>query len=78
MLSYFWYQQFPASQYVLIDIAEDMLNIARKRFAGLDFISYQILNYTQELPTADFDVIISALSIHHLEDSEAKDARKLP
>ena len=73
LLSYFWYQQFPASQYVLVDIAEDMLNIARKRFAGLDFISYQILNYTQGLPTADFDVIISALSIHHLEDSEKQE-----
>lgn len=24
LLSYFWYQQFPASQYVLVDIAEDM------------------------------------------------------
>ena len=66
LLSYFWYQQFPTSEYVLVDIAEEMLNIARKRFAGLDNVSCQILDYAQELPAAEFDAIISAHSIHHL------------
>lgn len=68
LLSYFWYQQFPDSEYVLVDIADDMLNVARKRFESKDNISYQILNYSKALPHKDFDTIISALSIHHLED----------
>ncbi len=83
LLSYFWYQQFPTSEYVLVDIAEEMLNIARKRFAELDNVSCQILDYAQELPAAEFDAIISALSIHHLEDAQKQDLfariyRKLP
>lgn len=70
LLSYFWYQQCPSSEYVLVDIADEMLNVARKRFYGIDSISYQISDYSKELPDGDFDVIVSALSIHHLEDKE--------
>lgn len=74
LLSYFWYQYCPEAEYVLVDIACDMLNAARERFAGLDNVSYQILDYSKGLPDGEFDVIISALSIHHLEDD---DKRKL-
>ena len=70
LLSYFWYRQFPNSEYVLVDIADEMLNIARKRFEGKNNVSYQILDYSKSLPDTDFDVIISALSIHHLEDKD--------
>ena len=70
LLSYFWYQQCPEAEYVLVDIAEEMLNVARKRFAGIDSISYQILDYSNRLPDGDFDVIASALSIHHLENKQ--------
>ena len=70
LLSYFWYQQFPHSEYVLVDIADEMLNIARKRFESANNVSYQILDYSKSLPDTDFDVIISALSIHHLEDKD--------
>ena len=45
LLSYFWYCHFPASEYVLVDIADDMLNVARKRFAGIDTVSYQVADY---------------------------------
>ena len=70
LLSYFWFQHFPISEYVLVDIADEMLNVARKRFYGIDNVSYQILNYSNELPTGTFDVVASALSIHHLENSD--------
>ncbi|MDE5718066.1 MAG: class I SAM-dependent methyltransferase [Lachnospiraceae bacterium] len=68
LLSYFWYRHFPAPEYVLVDIADDMLNVARKRFAGINTISYQVADYSREIPAQDFDVIVSALSIHHLEN----------
>lgn len=32
ILAYFWYQQFSHSQFILVDIADEMLNIARERF----------------------------------------------
>lgn len=70
LLSYYWYQQCPSAEYVLVDIADEMLNVARQRFAGIDNISYQILDYSKGLPGGEFDAIISALSIHHLEDED--------
>ncbi|MCH5297729.1 MAG: class I SAM-dependent methyltransferase [Ruminococcus sp.] len=70
LLSYFWYQHYPESEYVLVDIADDMLNIARKRFAGIDKVTYQVLDYLDGLPNGDFDAVVSALSIHHLENNE--------
>lgn len=72
LLSYFWYHHFPTSEYVLVDIADDMLRVARKRFAGIDTVSYQIADYSGEFPAQDFDVVISALSIHHLENGDKK------
>lgn len=68
LLSYFWYQECPSAEYVLVDIADEMLNVARKRFDGISGISYQVLDYSKELPSGNFDVIASALSIHHLEN----------
>lgn len=70
LLSYFWYRHFPASKYVLVDIADDMLQVARKRFSGIDTVSYQAADYSKELPAQDFDAIVSALSIHHLENRD--------
>lgn len=70
LLSYYWYKHFPKSNYLLVDIADDMLSVARQRFQGIDNVSYQISDYRKELPKNSFDTIISALSIHHLEQAE--------
>ena len=72
LLTYFWYQQCPDSKYMLVDIADEMLNVARKRFDGIENISYQIENYIYRLPDIVFDMVISALSIHHLENEDKK------
>ena len=74
LLTRFWYEQRPSANYVLVDVADEMLDVARKRFLGIDGVSFQLLDYSQQLPACDFDAIISALSIHHLEDG---DKRKL-
>lgn len=70
ILSSFWYGNFKDSEYLLVDIAEEMLEVAKKRFAGLTNVSYEILDYSQKLPEGEFDTIVSALSIHHLEDEQ--------
>ena len=70
LLSYYWFKCFPNSEYMLVDIADEMLKVARKRFEGADSVTFQSLDYSKTLPAADFDVIISALSIHHLEDAD--------
>lgn len=74
LLTYFWYQQCPNAEYVLVDIADEMLNVARKRFEGIETVSYQVENYMDKLPDGLFDAVISALSVHHLEN---KDKMKL-
>lgn len=70
LLTRFWVQCYPSAEYVLVDIADEMLEVARKRFAGRDNVSYKIMNYVKELPSGSFDVVTSALSIHHLENEE--------
>ena len=70
LLTYFWYQRCPDAEYVLVDIADEMLHVARKRFQGIKNISYRAENYIDKLPEGAFDTVISALSIHHLEDGE--------
>lgn len=70
LLSYYWYKHYPDSNYLLVDIADDMLSVARRRFQGIDNVSYQVSDYKKELPDIPFDNVISALSIHHLEHTE--------
>ena len=70
LLSQFWMRHYPESQFVLADIAEEMLDVARKRFYGMANVTYDVLDYTKMLPEGEFDVIASALSIHHLEDED--------
>ena len=46
LLSYFWYKRCPTAEYILIDIADKMLNVARKRYRIRQRIiqrSYQVL-----------------------------------
>lgn len=73
LLDYFWYKHFPQAEYVLTDIAGEMLEVAKKRFDGLTNVTYEILDYVKELPAKKFDVVMSALSIHHLEDSDKQE-----
>ena len=68
LLSYYWYQHYPDTQFVLVDIADEMLNVARQRFSGIGNVTYQIMDYMDKLPNESFDTVISALSIHHVED----------
>ena len=70
LLSQFWIHHYPAAEFVLVDIAYEMLDVARKRFSSMDNVTYQVLNYMSELPGGKFDVVISALSIHHLDDKD--------
>ena len=72
LLTYFWYRHFPKAEYVLVDVSEEMLKIARKRFGGISSVDFQVADYADALPKGDFDAVISALSIHHLEDDGKK------
>lgn len=76
LLTYYWFKECKNADYVLVDIADEMLNVSRERFAGLVNIHHKILDYTKQLPEGEFDTIISALSIHHLDDGQKADLFK--
>ena len=70
LLTTFWYKHFPKAHYILVDIAEEMLKIAKNRFASVDNVDYEIRDYAKDFKAEKAGVVISALSIHHLEDKD--------
>lgn len=70
LFSQFVYQQRPDLHYTLIDISGDMLTVAKQRFAGLDNFEFSEQDFSKGLDGQKYDLIISALAIHHLEDDE--------
>jgi len=74
LLSALLLQKFPNARMTLQDISENMLEIARKRFGGRKNITYLVSDYSQGIPPGQYDLVCSALSIHHLT---RKDKRHL-
>ena len=70
LLSKYYFQHFPQAEYLLVDLADEMLQVARKRFLGLPQVKFERLDYSLSLPEEDFELAISALSIHHLSDEQ--------
>lgn len=68
LLTSFLYDHFPSSTYTLQDVSSQMLDIAKKRFSGSKNFHYSCEDYSLSLPGESFDLIASALSIHHLEE----------
>ena len=73
LLTMFWYQHFPEAEYILVDIADDMLTVAKERFKGLENVHYQNCDYSEQYRFDNVDTVISALSIHHLTDSKKQE-----
>lgn len=71
ILTEYLYTQHPHSDYTLIDLSTEMLNIAKEKFKDDDF-KYIISNYLTYDFKEKYDVIVSSLSIHHLTDEEKK------
>jgi tRNA (cmo5U34)-methyltransferase len=57
------------ARFVLTDLAEDMLDRARERFANRPApVEFRVMNHLDLAEDGVYDVVMSALSIHHLED----------
>lgn len=77
ILSAFYFKRFPAAEFLLVDVADEMLGVARKRFCGARNVKFMVADYAKNFDFRakggeKFDLIISALSIHHLEDEEKR------
>jgi tRNA (cmo5U34)-methyltransferase len=64
-------RKFSNGQFTLIDLGEKMLEGAKIRFKQLpEQFKYVIGDYRQLQDTLKYDLVISSLSIHHLNDGE--------
>lgn len=64
--------RYPRAQLTLVDLSPAMLALAEKRFAGEDLgrVTCQVLDYRHAQLTGTYDLVVSALSIHHLEHGD--------
>ncbi|MNW36701.1 ubiquinone/menaquinone biosynthesis methyltransferase [compost metagenome] len=73
LLSSMLHQKYPEAHFTLIDLSEKMLEMAKKRFDGYNNVSYILGDYTNYVEYDSqnkYDFIVSALSIHHLNDED--------
>lgn len=69
LLTKFIMDVLPHASYTLIDLSEKMLEIAKSRFSDCHNLNYETKDYVSNFPNGKFDLIVSALSIHHLEEN---------
>jgi tRNA (cmo5U34)-methyltransferase len=60
----------PGAQWVGIDASEPMLARARERLPGADL---RLQRLEDELPAGPFDLVVSALAVHHLDGPGKQD-----
>lgn len=70
-------EKYPGSKFTLIDISGKMLDEAKKRFSESGVrVEYIVQDYINEPIDGKYDLIISALSIHHLNDQQKEELFK--
>jgi tRNA (cmo5U34)-methyltransferase len=72
LLSAFVLEKFPDARLTLMDISENMLDMARKRFATRPETEYVVCDYSQSELGGPYDMVCSALSIHHLSPEDKR------
>ena len=63
---------FPKASSMVLDISEKMLAKAKERFKGNDQVHFCAMDYARSPLTGEFDLIVSAMSIHHLYDFDKR------
>jgi tRNA (cmo5U34)-methyltransferase len=69
LLSALILRKYPDASLTLVDLSEQMLGIARERFANRRDMRYITGDYSSVDFPGPYDLICSALSIHHLEQA---------
>lgn len=69
-------KKYPKADYMLVDIADGMLDIARERFNGFDNVRFKVEDYRNGISGGKYQAIISSMSIHHLDYNEKRQLYK--
>jgi len=70
ILTSYIFDRYPEAQFTLLDLSEEMLNIAKGRFNHASNFSYVVADYLKHDFQDLFDLVVSSLSIHHLEHQD--------
>lgn len=62
--------KYPEANIRLMDLSDEMLSMARERFKGNAKIGYIIGDYLNDPVSGPYDLVVSSLSIHHLNAAE--------
>ena len=65
-------ERFPRSKLTCVDLAENMIEMARAKLSKYSDIEYQIGNFSTLNFDDNYDVIVSSLALHHLKSDEEK------
>lgn len=62
-------EYFPEAEIDALDLSEDILTESRKRFSKVPNIRYIQANFkSMHLPPGSYDLVMSSIAIHHIED----------
>ncbi|HHY00306.1 MAG TPA: class I SAM-dependent methyltransferase [Methanothermobacter sp.] len=67
LLTLHLHNKYPDGDYLLLDLSEEMLNIAKTRFKNAQNFRFMVADYLKQDFKGQFDIVVSSLSIHHLE-----------
>lgn len=74
LMAAFFADELPRARLTLLDVAGEMLDRARERFAGdPSRFTYAVMDYAAGELAGTFDLVVSCLSIHHLSDTGKAD-----
>ena len=72
LLSALVLEKFPGAYLTLLDISENMLAVARQRFSHRNTVRYVVSDYSRSSLGGPYDLVFSALSIHHLSRDDKR------
>lgn len=70
LLTSYLFDHYPEAHFTLLDLSEEMLNIAKERFIPASNFRYVVADYLKHDFQDLFDLVVSSLSIHHLEHKD--------
>lgn len=73
LMSAFFLERYNNAEFTLIDISEEMLKKAKERFTGFSNFDFLVQDLEDlKLEKNSFDVVVSGLAIHHLDNKAKK------